>query len=72
MINKWQFCAVKLAESVNYAGSAFSEILENYASNDKLCLKLCKHNLSKPNLSWTANKEMFMQMHWGKKLLFTY
>ena len=39
MINKWQFCAAKLAESVNYASSAFSEILEimlvmtNYAKN---------------------------------------
>ena len=23
MINKWQFCAAKLAESANYASSAF-------------------------------------------------
>ena len=38
MINKWQFCAAKLAKSANYASSAFfREIHENYASNYELC-----------------------------------
>ena len=50
MINKWQFCAAKLAQSANYAFSAFFlEMHENYARNDELCQNVCQHCLSKPS-----------------------
>ena len=50
MINKWQFCAAKLAQSANYAFSAFFlEMHENYARNDELCQNVCQQSLSKPS-----------------------
>ena len=51
MINKWQFCAPKLAKRANYASSAFfgNTCIESYARNDELCRKLCQQNLSNPS-----------------------
>ena len=42
MINKWKFCAGKLAKSAIYAGIAFiRKIGENYVPDDELYQKLC-------------------------------
>ena len=42
VINRWQFCAAKLAKSANYANSAFfRKKYENYARDGKLCQTLC-------------------------------
>ena len=42
MINKWKFCAGKLAKSAIYGGIAFiRKIGENYVRDDELYQKLC-------------------------------
>ena len=49
MINKWQFCAAKLAESANYASSTFfGKYIKMLVMT--IMQKLCQHNLSKRSL----------------------